>query len=349
MSGRPHDRASITDVARHAGVSLGTVSHVLNHPEKVAPRTRERVLASIATLGYMRSESARQLRMGRGRTVGLVVLDMRNPFFTDLARGAQDAASDAGLQVILCNTDERPEKEEAHLLALVEHGTLGVLVIPSDSETERYDVLRRQAVPVVFVDRTVEEPIACSVGVDDVEGAELAVRHLLSLGHRRIAMVVGPQRLSQVRDRILGARRAAEEAGLPEETVQLVECPALTFADGLDAAQRILGTTPRPTAVFCANDLAALGVLQVLTQRGISVPTEMSLVGYDDIDFAAAAAVPLTSVRQPSDRIGHVALELLLAEVRDRDAGREHEHNRVIFKPELVVRSSSGPAPATGS
>lgn len=349
MPGKQRDRASITDVAQHAGVSLGTVSHVLNHPEKVAPRTRDRVLASISALGYMRSESARQLRAGRGRTVGLVVLDMRNPFFTDLARGAQDAASDAGLQVILCNTDERPDKEEAHLLALIEHGALGILVIPSDSETERYDVLRRQAVPFVFVDRTVDEPIACSVGVDDVEGAELAVRHLLSLGHLHVAMVIGPERLSQVQDRVLGARRAVLEAGLPEDTLQLVECPALTFADGLDAAQRILGATPRPTAVFCANDLAALGVLQVLTQRGISVPADMSLVGYDDIDFAAAAAVPLTSVRQPSDRIGHVALELLLAEVRDRDAGREHEHHRMVFKPELVVRGSSGPAPTTES
>jgi LacI family transcriptional regulator len=347
MSGPPRPRrVGITDVARHAGVSLGTVSHVLNHPDKVAPATRARVQRAIEELDYVRSESARHLRSGRGRTVGVVVLDMRNPFFTDLARGAQDAAADAGLQVILCNTDEDPDREDAHLASLVEQGTLGILVIPSDTDTERYGLLRRQSVPFVFVDRTVDEPIACSVGVDDLAGAESAIHHLLGLGHRRIAMVIGPRRLSQVHDRVAGAHRAVGSAGLPHDTITLIECSALTFADGRDAAQRLLGATPRPTAVFCANDLIALGVLQVMTERGIKVPDEISLVGYDDIEFAGAAAVPLTSVRQPSTRIGRVALELLLAEVREQEEGAGHEHHRVVFTPELVVRRSSGPAPA---
>jgi LacI family transcriptional regulator len=157
-------------------------------------------------------------------------------------------------------------------------------------------------------------------------------------------MVTGTGRLTQVTDRIDGAMRAVKAAGLPDDTIQFIECGALTFSEGFDAAQRVLGSTSRPTAVFCTNDLLALGVLQVMTQRGISVPGEMSVVGYDDIDFAAAAAVPLTSVRQPSSRIGHVALELLLAETRAEDEGRPHEHHRVVFTPELVVRSSSGPA-----
>ena len=345
MSPPVRRRVSITDVAEHAGVALGTVSNVLNRPEKVAPSTRARVQRAIDELGYVRSESARQLRSGRGRTIGLVVLDMRNPFFTDLARGAQDAATDAGLQVILCNTDEKPEREEAHLSALIEQGALGVLLIPSDNDTERYDLLRRRSVPFVFVDRTVDEPIACSVGVDDTAGAAAAVSHLVSLGHRRIAMVVGPQRLTQVQDRVAGALRALEAAGLPADALSLFECPAMTFADGLDAAQRLLGAHPRPTAVFCANDLVALGVLQVLTQRGIPVPGEISLVGYDDIEFAGAAAVPLTSVRQPSHRIGQVGIELLLAEVAAEETESEHAHHRVVYTPALVVRGSSGPAP----
>jgi LacI family transcriptional regulator len=334
----------MVDVARQAGVSLGTVSNVLNHPEKVSEAKRAQVLHAIDDLGYVRSEWARQLRVGRGRTVGLIVLDMRNPFFTDVARGAQDAAEETGLRVILCNTDERPEREEAHLADLVEYGAMGVLVIPADTETDRYELLRRRRIPFIFVDRNVDSPIACSVGVDDVAGASAAIAHLIALGHRRIAMVTGTGRLTQVTDRIDGAMRAVKAAGLPDDTIQFIECGALTFSEGFDAAQRVLGSTSRPTAVFCTNDLLALGVLQVMTQRGISVPGEMSVVGYDDIDFAAAAAVPLTSVRQPSSRIGHVALELLLAETRAEDEGRPHEHHRVVFTPELVVRSSSGPA-----
>jgi len=339
-------RVSITDVARHAEVGLGTVSNVLNHPEKVAESTRTRVLRSIDELGYVRSESARQLRAGRSRTVGLVVLDMRNPFFTDLARGAQDAAASAGLQVVLCNTDERPDREEGHLASLVELSPLGVLVVPSDTDVDRYELLRRQRVPFVFVDRAPGAPIACSVGVDDQAGAYSAVAHLLSLGHRDIALVIGPTRLAQVHDRVAGAEAAVADAGLPATTLTRVECAALTFESGRDAAQRLLGAPHRPTAVFCANDLMALGVLQVVTQHGIPVPAALSIVGYDDIEFAGAAAVPLTSVRQPSARMGEVGISLLLEEVADSDEGREHEHHHVEFTPELVVRDSSGPAPS---
>lgn len=341
------ERVTIVDVARHAQVGLGTVSNVLNHPDRVSTRTRTRVLRSIDELGYVRSESARQLRAGRSRTIGLLVLDMRNPFFTDLGRGAQDAAAAAGLLVVLCNTDERPDQEESHLASLAELGPLGVLVVPADTDTSRYDLLRRQRVPFVFVDRAVDAPIACSVGVDDRAGAHAAVAHLLALGHREIAVVVGPARLGQVQDRVAGARAAVADAGLPESTLTLVDCPALTFEDGRDAARRLLGWRRRPTAVFCANDLMALGVLQVVTQHGISVPGEVSIVGYDDIEFAGAAAIPLTSVRQPSARMGEVAVQLLLDEVADVDDGREHRHHHVEFVPELVVRASSGPPPAS--
>lgn len=341
------ERVTIVDVARHAQVALGTVSNVLNHPDRVSTPTRARVLRSIDELGYVRSEPARALRAGRSRTIGLVVLDMRNPFFTDLGRGAQDAASAAGLLVVLCNTDERPDQEESHLASLAELGPLGVLVVPSDTETSRYDVLSRQRVPFVFVDRAVDAPIACSVGVDDRAGARAAVAHLVALGHREIALVVGPRRLAQVQDRVAGAQAAVSEAGLPDSTLSLVECPALTFDDGRDAARRMLGWPRRPTAVFCANDLMALGVLQVVTQHGIAVPGELSIVGYDDIEFAGAAAIPLTSVRQPSARMGEVAVRLLLDEVTDSDQERPHEHQHVEFVPELVVRASSGPVPTS--
>ncbi|HEY8472942.1 MAG TPA: substrate-binding domain-containing protein [Natronosporangium sp.] len=332
---------SIRDVASHAGVSVGTVSNVLNRPEIVAPTTRARVLRAISELGFVPNESARQLRRGRGRALGLVVLDVANPFFTDVARGVDEATSAAGLAVIFCNSDGDPAREASFLDLLEEQRVQGVLITPIDDANERLMRLRERGILVVLLDRLARRPDLCSVSVDDVLGGELAVRHLLETGHRRIAFVGGPARLEQVRDRHQGALRAVRDAGLDEaETLRQFETPHTTVPAGRDAAERILGTpkATRPTAVFCANDLLALGVLQVLTRQRIRVPTDIALVGYDDIDFAAAAAVPLSSVRQPRQRLGRAAAELLIDEANNPES---HQHRQVVFEPELVVRESS--------
>jgi LacI family transcriptional regulator len=192
----------------------------------------------------------------------------------------------------------------------------------------------------VLLDRRSPETDLCSVSVDDRLGGELAMRHLVESGHRRIAFVGGPHRLEQVRDRYDGALQALAGAGLDGESLRRYETPALTVAAGRDAAARILGQPrgSRATAVFCANDLLALGVLQVLTRQQVRVPDDIALVGYDDIDFAAAAAVPLSSVRQPRQRLGQTAAGLLLDEANQPET---HEHQQVVFEPELVVRESS--------
>jgi LacI family transcriptional regulator len=178
------------------------------------------------------------------------------------------------------------------------------------------------------------------VGVDDVHGGELAVAHLLEQGHRPVGFVGGPGTLPQVEDRLAGARRAVELAGLPPDVLVPLECEALTVTAGREAAQRLLGLPAgrRPTAIFCANDLVALGALQELAHRGARVPDDVAIVGYDDIDFAAAAAVPLTSVRQPRQLLGRTAVDLLL---REAAADRDHVHEQIQFTPELVVRDSS--------
>jgi LacI family transcriptional regulator len=331
---------SIREVAAHAGVSVATVSNVLNRPEIVAQPTRERVLSSIRQLGYVRNESARQLRAGRSRTIGLVVLDVANPFFTDLARGVEDEANKAGLAVILCNSDDQERKEKQYLELLEEHRVHGVLITPVAGAGTRLAQLQRRGTPVVLVDSRSPYRGQCSVAVDDVLGGDIAVSHLLSAGHERVTYVAGPPAIRQVADRLEGAQRAVIRAGRAPGDLDVIEASGLNVAGGQKAGAEIAAkpADSRPTAVFCANDLIALGVLQEMTRNHIRVPEDISISGYDDIDFAAAAAVPLTSVRQPRHQLGRTAARLLLDEASDDET---HQHRQVIFEPELVVRQST--------
>lgn len=336
-------RVGIKDVARHAGVSVGTVSNVINSPELVSEQVRLRVRTVIAELGYVRSESARQLRAGRSRMVGMLVLDLANPFFADVAKGAERTLRGMGLGVMVCNSAGSTAEEADYLSLFAEQRVRGVLVTPADTGGDGVGVLRGQGIPFVAVDRALPADEGCSVSVDDVLGGTIAVAHLLDAGHRRLAFVGGPD-LTQVRDRVRGARAAVSDAGIPADALVHITTERLDVASGRDAGARLLGLKSRPTAVFCANDLLALGVLQALYGAGVRVPDDIALVGYDDIEFAAAAAVPLTSVRQPAAEIGRAAAELLLDEITDATA-RTHRHQRIVLLPELVVRESSRSRP----
>jgi LacI family transcriptional regulator len=335
---------SIREVAAHAGVSVGTVSNVLNRPDIVARSTRDRVQEAIKALGFVRNESARQLRAGRSRIIGLVVLDVANPFFTDVARGVEDEASMSGLAVILCNSDDQLAKETHYLELLEEHRVQGILITPVVGGDERLALLQRRGTPVVLVDSRSPSGGLCSVAVDDVLGGDVAVSHLLAAGHQRLAFVGGPVSIRQVADRRDGALRALRRAGRGPSDLQMIETPALNVSAGLRAGAQIaeLPTGRRPTGVFCANDLIALGLLQEMTLREIGVPADIAIVGYDDIEFAAAAAVPLSSVRQPRQQLGRTAARLLLEETMEPD---NHTHRQVMFKPELEIRQSSRARP----
>jgi LacI family transcriptional regulator len=322
MAGAP---AGIKEVAERANVSIGTVSNVLNRPHLVRPATRARVEAAIADLGFVRNESARQLRAGSSRVIAYVFLDAGNPFFTDVARGA-----------VMCNSNGEAARESEYLDLLLQQRVHGVLITAANENSPQLRSLPALGVPLVLVDRRpngVDD--WCSVGVDDVRGGELAMIHLIEQGHERIAFAGGPMTVPQVADRFAGASRAAA----PRDLLVLAT-DSTTIAAGRSAGQRLAGlpVRERPTAVFCANDLIALGLLQQLLYLGISVPDDVAIVGYDDIDFAAAAAVPLTSVRQPAHALGRTATELLLDEAK-REPG--HQHRQVQFVPELVVRESS--------
>jgi LacI family transcriptional regulator len=339
QGGRRGSMIGIKDVARHAGVSVGTVSNVINRPALVSADIRARVTAAIEELGYVRSESARHLRAGRSRIMALLVLDMANPFFVDIARGAEQIARSAGLGMMLCNSGQDPSQEAEYLSLFAEQRVRGLLVTPADVNGHNMAAFRRHGIAHVLVDRVTSADEGCSVSVDDVVGGELAVRHLAHAGHTQIAYVSGPSSLAQCQDRLSGAVKAVATAGLPASALTVIEVDQMNVGSGRDAGSRLLGLARRPTAVFCVNDLVALGVLQAMFTAGVRVPEDMSIVGYDDIEFAAAAAVPLTSVRQPAFRMGQSAAELLIEETADNVP--RHQHRRVVFQPELVVRNSS--------
>ncbi|WP_136611175.1 LacI family DNA-binding transcriptional regulator [Sinomonas albida] len=330
--------ASIRDVAERAGVSVGTVSNVLNRPDIVRAATVERVHAAIKELGFVRNDAARQLRAGRSTTIGLVVLDVRNPFFTDVARGAEDEAGRDGLSVVMANSDESPDREAAHVDYFETQRVLGLLISPIGDLGERLERLRIAGTPAVLVDRVAGSRSLSSVAVDDVAGGRLAAEHVLSLGRRRLAFVGGPADLAQMHDRLSGAREAA--SAVEGARVEAIETAGLGFDDGRRAARALLARVPgdRPDAILAGNDLTAIGALQVLMgEGGLRVPEDIAIVGYDDIDFASAAVVPLSSVRQPRELIGQTAVRILREEAEDPSLAPRN----LVFEPELVVRAST--------
>ena len=330
---------SIKDVARHAGVSVGTVSNVLNKPDEVSAESIARVQGAIDELGYVRNDAARRLRAGISSTVGFVVLDGQNPFFNQVVRGAEDEASRHGIAVLVGNTDEDPAREGMYLDLFEEQSVRGVLIAPYGDITRRLTRLRERGIPAVLVDRMNVEGTFSSVATDSVVGGRMAAEHLIETGRRRIAFVGGPFDMRQVRDRLDGARWAVE-ASDTDATIEVVATRALTVEEGVDAGRRLLERPPsqRPDALFAANDLVALGLLQALVVDGsVLVPDQIALIGFDDIAFAAAAAVPISSVRQPSRAIGQTALRILLEESGDDTL----IPRQTVFRPELIVRAST--------
>jgi len=338
--GRSPRRSSISDVAHEAGVSLGTVSNVLNRPDRVSPATREKVLLAIEALSFVPNGSARQLRAGTITTVGAILLDIANPFFTEVARGIEDRLGQANHTLMLASSDEDPEREARYLRLFEEHGVLGILVTPAGPDIDHLIELHRRGVEIVLLDRTSPVAELSSVAVDDVAGAALAVDHLLSLGHRRIAFINGPPTIRQCVDRRAGMVRALAGAGLdPDDAMIEITVSSLNAEGGEAGVTELLAGRTGSTAVFCVNDLTALGAMRTLRAHGLEIPGDMAVVGYDDVNFASMLATPLTSVRQPQRRLGYVAADLLLRAAGPGAAPPQ----QIEFQPELVTRASSGP------
>lgn len=330
---------SVRDVARKAGVSVGTVSNVLNNPDKVADKTVSKVQQAIRSLGFVRNDAARQLRAGKSHSIGLLVLDVRNPFFTDLARGAEEAAAEHHMSILLANSDENHEREKQLLSLFEEQRVAGLLVSPVSSDIKDLVNARDRGTPIVLVDRQSKDKTLSSVAVDDVAGGFMALSHLIETGRKRIMFAGGPMSIQQIADRLKGSKKAIKSQDNAE--LEVFATKNLTVLEGRAVGEAILSrpASQRPDAVFAANDLLAIGIMQVLVvAKNISIPRDIALVGYDDISFASSALISLSSVRQPSALIGAQAIELLIEET---EARQNSTRRQVVFQPELVVRDSS--------
>ncbi len=334
-------------MARLAGVSLGTVSHALNHPHRVAPQTLARVQRAIDELGFVPDRRARALAGGASAVIGFVVLDLTNSYFVDMARGAEDEASVAGMNVLLANADVRADKEQTYLQVFDEERVAGILLTPHARTAGPDDGSRHWRRELVVLNAEAG-PDRCSVVPDDELGGYLATRHLIDSGRRRLVFAAALLHLAPIAQRLLGAQRAvAETDGV---TLEVLTSHGLRAQHGHDIGEQILARGPqeRPDGVFAAADLVALGIVQTTTGRadgtGLRVPEDLAVVGYDDNQAAWGCAVPLSTIAQPGHEIGRIAARLLIEEIRAPD---DHEHQRVRLPPTLVVRASTAGAAAS--
>lgn len=329
---------SIRDVAEQAGVSIGTVSKVLNHPQSVSAHTRERVQHVIDHLGYVRNASAHQLRAGRSNAIGLVVHDVTNPFFTEVASGVEQAANAANAIVILCNAENSIAREQQYLRTLEEQRVQGVLLFPLSGDVKPLEQLHGRGMGVVLLDQPRQLVNLSWVSVDDVRGAELVGTHLLQTQYLQIGYVRGPLHIHQCVDRRRGLERAITSVGRdPKQVIADIPVQAHTIVEGQQAAAALLKQSHLPQAIFCVNDLVALGLMSTLIEQGVRVPDDVAIVGYDDVAFAQVMFPSLSSVRYPKAELGRTATRLLLEEV----ANPQHHHQQIVYQPELVVRASS--------
>jgi len=310
---------------------------VVNDSGYVSDTTRARVEAAIQELGYVPNRLARSLRLKRTHTLALVVTDITNPFWTTVVRGVEDAAHAAGFNVILCNTDESEAKQEQYLNVLLQKRVDGILLVPACSSAELGDWIQSQTIPVVLLDRRVDCAQVDIVRGDSEAGAYRLVRHLLSLGHQRIAVLSGPKDVSTVTDRVAGYCQAMREAGL-EVRADWVQYGAFSLASGYEMAQQVLATSPRPSAVFAVNNSIAVGALRALKEAGLRVPDDVSMVAFDDRTSDLVIEPFLTVADQPAHQMGQRAAELLLARL---SGATTNGYREVVLPVKVTIRRSS--------
>ncbi|GAB4448179.1 MAG: LacI family DNA-binding transcriptional regulator [Anaerolineae bacterium] len=329
-------RVSIKDVAEKAGVSTATVSHVINQTRFVSDETRDRVEQAIKELNYQPSAIARGLATNATQTIGLIISDITNPFFTAVARGVEDELNRHGYHTIFCNTDEDPEREDEYLRLLFAHHIDGLLIAPTGVESERLSLMAAADIPIVMLDRGTPGIEAPLVEVDNEAGGYHATKYLLELGHRRIGVLRGLETISTQVVRVEGYRRALREAGLavdeslivradphyhanqvfgfagPEPTAPEFLTNLQMTPNAFNALQQLLDLPDRPTAIFVTNNQMTLGALHALKQRNLLCPEDISIICFDDHDWAPLFSPPLTVVRQPTYHLGQAAAALLM-------------------------------------
>lgn len=336
---------TIRDVAREAGVSETTVSLSLRGSKRIGAETRQRVVEVCKALGYTPNSLARGLRLSRSGTIGLVISDVRNPFYSKIILGLDETVRKAGFALFLSN-HLWDSAVEAHLVErYISNRVEGLCIAPAEGDFRHLRRVVEAGPPMVFIDRQIPEIAVDCVVNDNVGGAYMAVKHLTELGHRRIAHITGAvdqSYISSLRDIMEGYRKAHVAAGLPVRP-ELIEPGGLAIQDGMHAMERLLTREPAPTAVFCVNDMAALGAMAAIRHAGLRVPEDVAVVGIDDIDVGVLPDIGLTTICQPEYEMGRLAAEILLERIKDRHRGSEQTERRAVtLSPRLIVRRSSG-------
>jgi len=329
---------NLVDIARRAGVAPITVSRVINNSGYVSQATRERVEAAVKELGYVPNTIARGLRSKRTHTLALIITDITNPYFTSMARGVEDIAGASNYTVIYCNTDESEAKEDRYANMLAQRRVDGVLLVPSCGNAKTIKFFQANDISVVVLDRRISGVHTDIVYSDSVNGAKRLVKLLIGLGHQRIAMITGPKDVSTSTDRVIGYQQALTEAGLNGN--ELIYYGAFNEQSGYELTTQAMKQSPKPTAIFGGNNFIAMGVIKALRDLNVEVPSDISVVGFDDIPESMFMKPFLTVAQQRAYEMGKLAAELLLKRISGELPQGQQE---LILPIEIVVRESAGP------
>lgn len=329
--------ATMKDVARLAGVSTSTVSHVINNDRFVSDATRERVESAIQTLNYAPSALARSLKLNQTRTIGMLLTASSNPFYSELVRGVERSCFERGYSLVLCNTEGDEQRMNRNLETLLQKRVDGLLLLCTETHLPAPEIMARYpSIPTVMMDWAPFDGSSDLIQDNSLLGGEIATRHLIDKGYTRIACITGPLDKTPSRQRLDGYRNAMRAAGLPVDPDYEIVAD-FEFSGGFTAMNRLLSLETPPHAVFSGNDAMALGAYQALWQAGLSVPGDMAIVGYDDIELARYMTPPLTTVHQAKDELGELAIDVLIHRIAQPSQGQQ----RLQLTPELIVRGST--------
>jgi DNA-binding LacI/PurR family transcriptional regulator len=327
---------TVKDVAEKAGVSTATVSRVVSGGENVSQHLIAQVKQAIVELNYRPSRVARNLRVRKANTVGLIVSDIQNPFFTSIMRGIQDTLQVEGIVLLAANSDEDVEQERIHLETLLAEDVAGIILAPASSDSCTYADILAEGIGIVVIDRNPKNLKVDSVLVDNVSGARAATEHLISLGHERIGIITGPKHISTSQLRLEGYQSALQDAGIPFDP-SLVGMGNFRQEGGYQVMQALCSLMNPPTAVFSSNNVMTLGALQAIHEKCLRIPSDIALVSFDDMPWAASLHPPLTAVAQPTYEIGTAAARLLLDRVKEPD----RPTRKIILESQLIIRGST--------
>jgi len=337
MTHRSPNGITLDDIARELGVASSTVSRALRGDPRISREMIAKVEETATRMGYVPNIAARSLRTGQSSMIGLIVRDIQDGFSTETMRSVEQSCAEQGYGLLLCNSNDEPEKEQYYLTMLQQHRADGILILtPTSAKADPY-LLASQMIPIVLMDTQLEDRDLCTVTVDHVQGGFLATEHLLQLGHRHIAFLSGPLHLSPCARMVEGYRQALLKVGIPEQEHKILIADQTGLEDARAGAQAIFERYPEVTALATISDLMAAGALNAARQQKLQVPEDFSIVGYDDVPLASLTSPALTTVAQDKWALGNVAVELLLEEI----SSEKHQHSQVVLAPSLVVRGST--------